>query len=353
MPRKISLREVAGRLDLSPTTVSEALRGVARVKAATRERVRRAAEEMGYERNRLVGAVMSELRRARAASFCGTLAALDFDEAPRRSAGANLFHAELLTGAKRRAQELGFKVDRLGSDGGRISRERLRKIVEARGVRGVLVLPMMDVDFSELDFPGAAVIYADHAAGRGAPNSICADHYGAIMLAMEKLRELGYRRPGLVIQDVHDRRLLHRWEAGHTMFGAHYGKGLGMRCAPACLLPYVRGAGFDEGRFLKWFETCDCDVIVTHLPRVRILMEKAGARVPETHGFCCLNVINCAYPCAGLDLRPRVLGERAVELLIGQVLRNEAGLPERPLMTTMPADWVDGPTLRATAGGTA
>jgi LacI family transcriptional regulator len=345
MSSKPKLRDLARRLELSPTTVSEALRGVPRVSVATRERVRRAAAEMGYVPNGLVGAVMSELRRARADSFRGTLAVLDPDEERRRPAGGNRFHAELVAGAVARAEELGFKVDALQAEMGRLSRERLHEIVQARGVRGVLLLPMLDPDFAGFDFEGLSVVYADYTARRGAPHCVCADHYGGMMLVMERLRALGYRRPGLVIQDVHDRRLSHRWEAGHAMFRAHHGRAAGMRCPPACVLPYVRGPGFDAAYFLDWFAKCDCDVIIAHQPRVRTLMEEAGARVPETHGFCYLNLLNCSSPCAGLDLRPRLLGARGVELLVGLVLRNETGLPARPLTTTMPVDWVDGPTL--------
>jgi LacI family transcriptional regulator len=54
--------------------------------------------------------------------------------------------------------------------------------------------------------------------------------------------------------------------------------------------------------------------------------------------------------CAGLDLQPRLLGERGVELLIAQLQRNERGIPDFPLNTMVPARWVDGPTLRALAG---
>ncbi len=56
------------------------------------------------------------------------------------------------------------------------------------------------------------------------------------------------------------------------MFRAHHAKALGMRCAPACVLPYTRGTGIDEEMFFAWFETCECDVIVAHHPRVKILM---------------------------------------------------------------------------------
>jgi LacI family transcriptional regulator len=51
-------------------------------------------------------------------------------------------------------------------------------------------------------------------------------------------------------------------------------------------------------------------------------------------------------PCAGLDLQPRTLGARSTELLIAQLQRNETGIPEWPSTTTIPARWVDGPTIR-------
>ena len=344
MPKKVLLRDIARRLDMSETTVSEALRGFPRVKAATREKVEVAARELGYRRNPLVGEVMSELRRSKIGAFRGTLAALDLDGANRRSAGGDRYHRELVAGAKARAEEFGFKVDAVGA---KMSPDRLRQVLKARGVRGGLLLPMATPDFARLDLSDFAAIYADYTSASPAPHSICPDHYRAIFSTLHKLHALGYRKPGFVIQDMHDARLLHRWESGYNAFRAHYAKGLGMRCLPPHVVPYVPVTGFDVEAFKTWFAKSDCDVVISHQPRVKTLMEAAGARVPKTHGFCCLNLINCDHPAAGLDLRPRELGARAVELLIGQVLRNEHGLPSRPLNTTMPVDWVDGPTLRA------
>ena len=70
-----TLRTLARDLGLSRTTVSDALRGSARVDPRTAERVRRAAEAAGYRRNPLAGALMSELRRSRGGEFRGVLAA--------------------------------------------------------------------------------------------------------------------------------------------------------------------------------------------------------------------------------------------------------------------------------------
>jgi LacI family transcriptional regulator len=74
--------------------------------------------------------------------------------------------------------------------------------------------------------------------------------------------------------------------------------------------------------------------------------EECGARIPETHGFCCLNVTSNSVSCAGLDLQPALLGARGVELLIAALHRNDCGVPEHPSTTTIPAIWVDGPTLQ-------
>jgi len=98
--------------------------------------------------------------------------------------------------------------------------------------------------------------------------------------------------------------------------------------------------------FTRWFQSVKCDVVMSHNPEVIDWMKAAGAKVPETHGFCCLNVLNSKTPCAGLDLHPRLLGARGVELLIGQMLRNETGAPDVPTTTVLPASWQDGPTVR-------
>src|SRR5581483_4072422 len=85
-----SIRSLARTLRISPTTVSEALRGVPRVARATIARVRAAAEQHGYQRNPIAGAVMSHLRRSRSAHYRGTLGLLEIAEA-QQPAGARAF----------------------------------------------------------------------------------------------------------------------------------------------------------------------------------------------------------------------------------------------------------------------
>ncbi len=339
MPGKITLREMARRIGLSHTTVSEALRDHPRVGAETRARVQKLARELGYRRNALAGAVMSEVRRRQVDRFQGTLAVLDLNEESRRLARVTRFSREIAEGATRRAEELWFKLDAFSTRAEGLTLSRLRGILATRGIRGLLLLPMpQEPELASFDWSSFSSIYTDYVIRNPGLHCICSDHYRGMMAVLDRLRELGYRRPGLVLQSKHDKRLLHRWEAAFVAYQNHHDEA--GRVAPLILDQVT------EREFKRWFRASKCDVVASHFPEVRTWMEEAGARVPETHGFCCLNLVNTSEPCAGLDLQPRLLGERGMELLVGQVMRNECGVPARPMTATIQPEWVDGPTLR-------
>lgn len=334
-----SLRQLAQQLGLSHTTVSEALRGSPRVKVATRTKVLKMARELGYRRNPLAGALMSEMRRSRAGTFRGVLAVLDLDGPEGRPSGAVRYHRELTKGATSRAEELGFKADAFVVGRGELSLERLDTILQSRGIGGIFLLPVRDTpDLTRLDWSHFSGIYSDYVIERPGLHAICPDHYRGMLTVLDRLSALGYRRPGLVMGASHDARLLYRWESAYHAYQTHHD---GMTRLP----PFITNA-MNSKDFGVWFRTVKCDVVLAHSPEVKVWMEDAGAKVPETHGFCCLNVLNSTDPCAGLDLQPRLLGARGMELLIGQVLRNECGSPDLPMNTTVPAAWVDGPTVR-------
>lgn len=334
-----TLRELARSLGLSHTTVSEALRDSPRVKPQTRQLVLKAARAAGYRYNPLAGALMSEMRRSRAGIFRGVLAILDLDGPEKRPGNADRWHSELTIGATERASELGFKAELFVMGRRGLSPGRLDTILQSRGIRGVFLLPVGDdPDLSSLDWSKYSGVYADYIMEHPALHTICADHYRSMSTAMQRLQSLGYKRPGLVIQQHHDERLLYRWESSFKAYHEHH--------ADCDSLPPLLVTEVTREKFVPWFKKHKPDVVMCHRPEVMQWMIECGASVPKTHGFCCLNVLMSADPCAGLDLQPRLLGARGVELIIAQLYRNEYGVPEVPSTTTIAAIWVDGPTLR-------
>ncbi len=336
-----TLRSLAKVLGLSRTTVSDALRGSPRVDPNTAQRVKKAAREAGYRRNPLAGALMSELRRSRGSAFRGVLAAVDFNEPDRPEAAAR-FHRELQAGAETRAVELGFKVEKFTVGHAGVSVQRLDSILQSRGIHGVILLPAWaEPDLTNLDWSRFAGVYTDYIIERPALHAVCSDHYRSMLAAMQRLVALGYQRPGLFLQRHHDERLQYRWGAAFRTFQEN-NPGLGQ--IPTLIFDTV-----NQPEFSKWFRRHKPDVVLGHHTEAIAWMEECGAKVPATHGFVALNVLMKTRPCAGLDLQPRTLGARATELLIAQLQRNETGIPEWPSTTTIPARWVDGPTLRASA----
>lgn len=336
MPSSVpSLRSLARRLGLSHTTVSDALRGTGRVDPATVQRVKKAAREAGYQHNPLAATLMSEMRRSRGSTFRGLLAAVGLHEPEQPALGTN-FHRELMVGANARAMELGFKLEEFVVGQVGLTVPRLDSILQSRGIHGVILLPEWNApDWSKLSWSHYAGIYADHGIERPPLHCVCCDHYRSMMAALARLTSLGYKRPGLFLQQHQDERLQDRFSAAFNSF-----KLIPPRVPPLIVQELRR----DE--FAAWFRKFQPDVVLGHYTYILDWMEDCGARVPSTHGFLCLNELYKTRPCAGLDQQPREIGARSAELVIAQLQRNERGIPNWPTTTTIPARWMDGPTLR-------
>src|SRR5215204_2591733 len=141
MPETATIRSLARQLRLSVATISEALRDSPRVRARTRERVHRAAERAGYRPNPLLGAALSAVRRGVQEHYRGNLALVDTAEDGRTE--LMLFHREIVEGARVRAQALGFNTELfwIGEATGAVEKSRLVSILQARGIKGIVLLP--------------------------------------------------------------------------------------------------------------------------------------------------------------------------------------------------------------------
>ena len=334
-----TIRSLARLLRISRTTVSEALRNQPRVSARTRERVQAAARAAGYRFNPLASSILSEIRRTHLSTFHGVLAAVSLEE-PARPRFPGPFWLNLLRGAADRAAELGFKLERFMVGQRGLSVHRLDTILRSRGIRGVLIMPAWRrPDFTQLSWTNYTGVYADYLIDLPALHSVCPDHPRAMMGATERLHGLGYRRPGLVVLEQESSRLQHRWVAAFLAY-VHLHPELAV--VPPLLLPEMT-----PEPFMRWFKKYRPDVVLGHRAEMISWMTACGARVPETHGFCCLNIHLNTVPCAGIDQQPYQVGVRSIDIVISQLHRNEYGIPEVPCNTTVPSRWVNGPTLPA------
>lgn len=331
-----SLQSLAKMLGLSRTTVSDALRGKGRVSPETVQRVRECARNIGYHPNPLIATVLGSINRGRGTAFRGALAVVDIHENSHWPHGP--FPRELVAGVKERAAQMGFSIAEFVVGPEVLPWRRLDAILQSRGISGIIVLPAWaDPDLSQIDWSRYAGIYTD-VTSTPELHSVCSDHYGSMLSLMKHIRRRGYKRPGLIIQRGRDHRIGGRQSAA---FCAAQNADPGVEPVPPLIT--AEYPDFDN-EFRPWFLRHRPDILLSHFPESR---DWVRTLAPADHaGFVLLNHLERTYPCAAIDLQPRILGARAVELLVGQIIRNELGVPAWPSRSMVEARWVEGPTVR-------
>ena len=338
-PMPLGIRNVALKTGLSVATVSRALRGLESVHPDTRLIVEQAAKAVGYRRAPLVGAVLSSVRRASQTNFIGNLAVLDVHP-PGRPKRLK-FHQEILDGAKRRASELGFSVDvfELGDGGHALS--TVVRMLRARNVLGLVVFHEgQAVELHNFPWDEFSVVELDHGAGRQALHCVCPDHHNTFTKSLERLEQLGYRRPGLFIEKHKDARLKFKW----------LGTFLGYQATHPALaqVPVLSKTIITEKDLQAWNKRHQPDVLIGHKDTIVPWLKHQRLGEEAKQGFFNLNWNERTVPCAGINLRPDLLGSVCVESVVAQIHRHERGIPSVPKTIMISGEWSDGPSLLGT-----
>ena len=276
------------------------------------------------------------LRAPARAAGNATLAAVEIIESARRDVSAR-YREVMLRGLLRAAAERKFAVETYRVHGTPQSLHRLDSALQARGIRGLVILPASSPpDLSLLDWSHFSGVYTDCLTEPLPLASIRPDRYRSMVALLARLARLGYRRPGLVLAGDDDLR--RDWEGG--LLAYH------LQCARLeAAVPVLKLGALDFKEFARWFSGHKPDVVISLHAEVMPWIALAGGAVPERHGFVNLNVLGSAVPCAGLDLQPEAIGAGAIDLLIPLLAGDEPGWPGTVSSTAIPARWLDGPTV--------
>ena len=346
-----TLNDIARLVGYSKNTVSLALRGDRQIPESTRERIRKAATKLGYRPNAVVSHLMAQLRSSRTTRLQAKLALVNAN----RDSQALRTHPTIPTyveGCESRAAKLGYSFDRFWLHDPTLNVERWLRILHARGIKGVVLVGLMDTThlpdalrpvWAELPTVVTGVRTRDPAL-----SFCCVDHHHLALTAMERALALGYRRPGLVIDDVIDALVERRFSAGYLT---------GQRT----LLPQAQhvpmftqqtGAQSEPPGFHAWLERHRPDVIFTLYNNVIAWLKESGRRVPDDMGVIQLEWRATRPEIAGMNQHNFVTGEAAVDMVVSQIHNNETGVQEFPRATLIGATWVDGQSVRLEAGPT-
>ncbi len=284
---------------------------------------------MGYRPDPHMRALAKYRAQGRPLDFRGLLAWVTNE--PRRDGWRHYEKAAYFDGACRRAGELGYNIEHFWAREPGTSAVRLREILRARGVRGVLLPPPPpDVGRVELSWEGLAVVSFGCSRVEPRLHSIHNHHYRSMELLLSELKALGYRRPGLALTRSINQSVDGAWSAAY--FNQHFESGGWM---PDPLI----GDDWTALDLQVWRAARRVDVVITDRSEALDWLRDHWVDVPGECGF----VLTGRHPghplCAGIDENSTVIGAAAVDLLASLVERAEFGVPTNPQNVLIEGFW--------------
>lgn len=331
MPRNITYTHIAKAAGVSRMTVSLALRNHPYVAKETARKVRETAEKLGYRPDPEINRLMSYLRTARGARPDSVVAFLD--PWPKSKDIPDRYHLQLLLGGvNARCEELGFTSTVLWLKEPGMTLRRMNSILYARGIRGLLIPPLpRGRGHLTLDWDRYACVAMDDVM-KPDLHRVTADQFGNAMLAFRRLRKLHYRRVGFVEETFLEEKTDHAYSSA---FYWHC-----QQVAASDVIPPLIAPRIDPGVILRYVRRHRPEVLVGMITDA--LVREAGLRVPEDVAVASLYNTRTDGTLAGIHPIPATIGAAAVDLLFGQLLRNETGVPANFKHINIRGLWVDG-----------
>jgi LacI family transcriptional regulator len=332
------MSDIAVQAGVTKATVSLALKGDKQISGETRRRIAKLARAMGYRRNPTVDHLMAELRKMRSPAHQASLALLNANQ----DRAAFTRHPTIpmyVKGCRRRAEELGYSFDEFWLHEPELYGERLNKILHARGIKGVVVVGLMKDNRLPEKFSATWEAFPTVVTGvrtrDPALSFTCTDHHMLGLKAFQRAVELGYRRPALVLDHVIDGLTDGRFSAGVRV--AQAALPLSRRTKPFYLVKEARGKPL---LFQRWFNKEKPDAILTLYNVVRTWLKNR-----TDVGLIQLEWRKSSPEWAGMDQHNDVVGETAVEMVVGMIHHGVRGIPDFPRGTLIGSTWVEGSTV--------
>lgn len=322
------MQTIADLAGVSKNTVSCALRADPRISQATREKIHRIAQEVGYRPNPMVSALMQSLRQSHGSVSSANLGFVHSCAKPDDWRSREYYH-RLFKGAEARANEMGYNLTPIwGAEPG-MTVDRMTKILRSRNVLGLIFGPMasnidLPIDWNLLPMAAMGVSLCEPQLHRAATYFT-----HAIPRAWQELRALGYRRIGVVFSEEANRRVDFALQAGCAILSSSLAE------EP---VPTLLSNKTNSEEFRRWMEKHQLDALISGFGHhLMVLLEDAGLRVPEDIGL--VTLMGESLPGAYIERDWDAIGAATVDLVVGQLLRNERGIPQKPKTVLIEGEW--------------
>jgi LacI family transcriptional regulator len=339
-PRKhVSYKDIAEEAGVSQMTVSYAFRNHPSIPEKTRARIQEIANGLGYVPDPKMAEFLQYMRGRRKNRDFPVLAYLHVGD--QKHPPANSYNARLLSGAIRRAENLGYRVETFWLNPKGLNEATLARVLRTRAIDGVLI-PPLPVEMGRLNLPWEqfSVVTASYTSDYLGFNQVCNNRHQITQLALEQARRRGYKRIGLVINKELDIRSSHNSLSFFYWFQSQQPE--------EERVPVLFETEIVRRRYFDWIKENKVDVVVSGLNTLAFWMRDDGMRMPEDIGFISLSTfVGNPDGFSGVDECAELVGSASVDLLTSQLHRTEKGLPLVRKLILLEGKWFEGKTVHS------
>jgi LacI family transcriptional regulator len=340
----VTMKDVAERVGVSRMTVSLALRGQSKISAATTQKVQEAAKELGYNPNPYLSALGAHIRSSKQKGLQAQLAYLCHKQIRSPSAleqSTPFFEEEFYLGAVRRAEALGYGIDRIQLTQEALESGRLNQTLTNRGIIGLIVWRHYINHFDwNLDWDRFAICTMGVSQDEWDFHSVECDRQRGMVELVKNIRNLGYKRPGLVMVEGQDkshhhiqRSVISDWQ---------------LQLPPSQQVPHLIEKQVTKERFLNWLDQHKPDLVIGSFDCYADWILESGRSIPADIGFSRPQITE-RKDLSGIRYNHGAMGEASVDVIAGQINCNERGLPRIAKNVLISGEWQSGESLRPQA----
>jgi len=327
MDRKITIKDIARKANVSHTTVSRALNDKSRIKTETKEKILLIAKELNYRPDFIARSLV--MRRTKTLGLVITTI-------------ANPFYTELSQGIESTAIRLGYNIILCSTNYDLSAEKKYIDMLQSKGVDGIIFTSahMGDpniIGLAEEGFPTVLVNRRTyHPAVRNKVDYVGVDNIRGGFWAVEHLIKLGHERIGVIGGSSESSVGFERLEGGKKALAAY-----GLEVMGDYFLEgdFLKGSGYQGGkRFLAMdkpptaiFATNDYMALGTY----QAILE-GGIRIPEEIALIGFNDIEFTSM-KGIELttigqKKYEMGALAVRKLVERVEGRAGGPAEEMIL---------------------
>jgi len=336
----VSIQQIAQKVGLSKATVSRVLRNVPGHKEETRQKILKAAEELGYTSHPIMSAVMSSVRFKKTSQYSPIIAEIHCQPWGRKR-GWNM--EVLRKHIHQQAKNLGYRVEEFHWFDPEMKPKRLMQIIRARGIRGVILEHFMEQQIElDVDISDLAVVSVGGGFHSPRLHRVEVNYFGGLLTAIDKLRFYGYHRPGVVLPKFFETMSDFKREA--ALYLAH------QKMDSKDRIPIFHMEDDMPFEGLKtWLDRFQPDCILGVGRTLMKALESMDYRFPKDIGFAHLGWHSSYEGIAGVNPNWGEIGYTAVNQVVERLNRNVCGIPKHPLRILIDGSWVDGLSVKIPA----